>query len=378
MLVSVLTAVGAWLVYQKWPSKVGRIALLAVILLVPILTAWVGCQVVFTRDHIAANVTQVIFAPACWPFVVRGLYDSLFHEAIFALFVGGPPLGVLTSGYWNDQSPYLPFFAGASGILMGALSLLASVLTLLVLRKVNRVSPFIHARRRTASDEGGAAVPQPMKLVAKADRRVQRVRTALVAVSLLLLIVGAGCVLAPVRVPADSVFREFKFAPLVSNDVQVSIPFTMTQTAAVTVTCNATASDKLWIWLGYEARFEIPFFGASAGGTLTLWQNRTRVEFTFGLENVSLFLMRYTPDPVVSTLFLNTIWIEVYYSGPNPGACNVSICVSQNPYVVPGLVITGVAAVPVWCLVGLVWRQYEVTRRKLAELTIGSENDMVD
>jgi hypothetical protein len=320
-------------------------------------------------------VTQVVFAPASWPLVLEGLHDTLFHKAIIVLFVGGRPLGVLTSGYVDDQSSYLPFLTGVCGVLMGALSLLASVLVQLVLRKMNRVSPFVRLRQSAGPDKRGVSVGRSQTAIARADRKVQRYRTALVALSLTLLIVGAGCVLAPVRVPATSVFREFEFPALVPNDDEVSVPFTMSQTARVSVVCNATASDRLMVWLGYEAGFHSFLLSWSAGGTITLWENQSRVEFTFGLENASLFLFYYDRDPLMRTLFLNAISIEVYYSGIHPAACSISIYLFQNPFVVSGLVIVGIAAVPLWCLVGLVWHQYQITRRKLAELTIGSADD---
>jgi hypothetical protein len=381
MLLSVLTAVGSWLLYQRKPSNLARIAVVGVILVVSVLTAWMSCMVV-ARNHIGTDVTQVVFAPASWPLMMEGFHDTLFHKAIISLFVGRPPLGfpVLSSGYVDDQSTYVPFLTAVGGILTGALNVAASFLVIVVLRKMNRVSPFVRPRREPGSDNGGVPLPRSLKRIGKADRRLQRYRTVLLAASLAFLIVGAACVLAPVRVPAGSASEEFEFPPLVPNYIEVFMPFTMSQTAKVIVASNATESDRLSVWLGYEAGFDIPFLHWSGGGTLTQWENRSYVEFIFGLENVSMFAYLDT-DPVRNvrrTLFLRAITIHVSYSGINPAQCRVSIQVFQNPFVIPGLVIVGAAAVPLWCFVGLIWRQYQTVRRKLVEMAIGSADDAVD
>jgi hypothetical protein len=183
-------------------------------------------------------------------------------------------------------------------------------------------------------------------------------------------------------VPAGSAAEEFEFAPLVPNDVEVRVPFTTGQTARVTVACNATESDRLMVWLGYEAGFRFPLWSWSGGGTVTLWENRSYLEFTFGLENASIFLMDPEINPLRSrywrTLFLTAITVQVYYSGINPAECHVSIQVFQNPFVILGLVTVGAAAVPLWCFVALIWRQYQTVRRKLVEMAIDSGDDAAD
>ncbi len=386
MLLSILIAFALGLIYWKNPSRITKILSYVLAILASLGFAMVSVCIILSSNQIAPSVRYIVYLPLSYPLTMVKVLDSLNHvfaQGVIFLWPRGVP--IVGFGYTPTTLFNITFVDMMSLLVVGAINVITVLVFLILFYKkgVQRLPPRVQTELITDDtdvDEGVRQLPTASsQLLIKKAKLTKRNRRLLVCTGLILLLVGALFIILPLRVPQAIIQEEFDFSPDTANRNEVSIPFNFAYAVHVTVSFdNYSASDVRRVWLGSYAGLHTPLFGFTRGGTLTYWVNVTTIEFIFGLENSTLFFIQYTGDeivgPIESLLFIRSLTVEVYYSGDRFASCNVSIVVYQNLLFVPGLVLVGLAAIPFWSLIGMVWIEYRKERTNLSKPPDVTEN----
>lgn len=384
MLLSIVIAFTFGLIYWQKPSRITKILSYVATVLAALGLAIVSVFVILSSSQIAPSVTYTVYLPLSYPITTIRVSDSLnhvFNQAVVFFWPRGVP--VVFSGYRQTNFFNITLFDTISLLAVGTINIITAIVFLIIFYKrgiqhLPQQAPTDYKTAEPIVDDGSRQPPTSThQQLIRRTQRSKRIRLLLVCTGLILLLVGALFIIAPLRVPRGIVQEEFNFAPNTNNQNEITIPFNFAYAVNITVSFdNYSLSDDRRVWLDSYAALHAWFFGFGQSTSLTRWENVTTIEFIFGLENSTLFFVQYPAqeiiEPIEALLFIESLTIKVSYSGIQFASCNVTIVVHQNILFIPGLILLGLAAIPFWILIRMIWNEY---RKERINLTRPLENN---
>jgi hypothetical protein len=244
----------------------------------------------------------------------------------------------------DDQSEFMKLQRYEMAALFAITSFAAASLTILALVAANYVGPLLFPKSSTPTGKSAAEPKKPSRRLNLVKMRHSPWPERLVLASgLALLLVGSICILVPA--PAVIALDEavFQMAGPPPSQGILSIQLSPAQTARIVVEFdrNATARREVELWANYgeEVRQIGSYVNQSDVVLLLFWGN-------FSLP--AMFIIGFT--------------VAAYYYGNNSVLAAISVTRYQNSLATPGLLMVGLAALPLWSFLIMTWVRHREQR----------------
>jgi len=344
MLPTMAICIITWVALRRRPPLV-RASVVAVALLASVLTAWTSISVLISRQPVGPNQEVTFFAPTSFPLSMVGYHDFAARQFNYRMVLGWPDGWTLWGGQLtDDQSEFMKLQRYEMAALFAITSFAAASLTILALVAANYVGPLLFPKSSTPTGKSAAEPKKPSRRLNLVKMRHSPWPERLVLASgLALLLVGSICILVPA--PAVIALDEavFQMAGPPPSQGILSIQLSPAQTARIVVEFdrNATARREVELWANYgeEVRQIGSYVNQSDVVLLLFWGN-------FSLP--AMFIIGFT--------------VAAYYYGNNSVLAAISVTRYQNSLATPGLLMVGLAALPLWSFLIMTWVRHREQR----------------
>jgi hypothetical protein len=224
------------------------------------------------------------------------------------------------------------------------ISFAAACLTIILLEAASYIGPLLHPEPHTTT---GKLAVEPKKF----SRRLNLARLwyshwperCVLATGLVLLLGGSLCILVPTPVAITQDEAVFQMGgPLPSRGL-LSAQLSSAQIARIVVEFDRNATARREVWLGANYGEEVRDVGC--------YINQSDVDLLLFWGNFSL-----------PAMFIIGFTVAIYYYGNNSVQTTVSVTRYQNSLATPGLLMGGLAALPLWSFLIMTWIKHREQR----------------